>query len=946
MAKLLRPSAAWLLTLVAAAQSIGQESQAGRDLAAIDPGDWPAYRRDGGLTGRSPLVGGLSEAPRLLWSVDLGGAVTNTEDARLADLNGDGRDELLRILPDKIICQALRGEQLWETPELANPRVTHIRDFAGDGAKGLLVDADTGVEHRRYLVSGATGRTVLLYTSRNVFGRAERLGKLLADVAGEQLCAWWSGDPVGRFGANSMRGFGYLWSFEDGLERPKLRFRTEEVGTIYAPLHLLADMDGDGHNDMVMISHEEVWVYDLASGEKKMQSSWGPQIRTYWAATAVESLHPGDPPALLMINPMIPGVQVVAIDGKEMVRQWKRVVGDLENQYQKKVQIDKGAPDPFVDLNGDGALEILAAVTNEHGDGRTHLVIFAASDGDRVYDAPGLAVLTVDDLDGRDPPEVIVQEGADLLRICHWTGSEFVDLWRGENVHPVIQSAPAEGKLSRAVGARTTGINMPLKRDAANDKLFQLRFPEGIFNCRCSGSSVQRVGPSAATKANNSQASSDADYQWDGAQLSVRSGESWKVAYKIPQRRKYLASPPLVGSLGTQRQVIVREYAGSFVSLASDGSNRRVLIENSPSQLGACLTDLDGDGQNELTAQVVDVAGRSAIVAVDENGADRLRIPASGAATELMLGPTGRLGRGRGRWVVTRERAKAANTRVVAYAGRTGEKLWMRDFLGPENAPSTTFVLHLPTAVCDVDQDGADDLIASSENWYEVISVRDNRTVTPTKTITAAVPGHWGAYATPMAVDLWRNGNLQVFHNNAYALTLLTELNAAPIWHYGLTRDTTHASKAGVADLDGDGALELTTTQKNGLLRTFDAAPLLEKCPTCPAEMELGKANHGGRVRWTFQLPPPLSDLTAVDVDADGRDELLVGAGDGRLYALQEMDGACQILWSIELGGAVGSPVVADLNGDLKPEILAATADGRLHCLEGPVWNDSPSRNR
>ena len=173
-------------------------------------------------------------------------------------------------------------------------------------------------------------------------------------------------------------------------------------------------------------------------------------------------------------------------------------------------------------------------------------------------------------------------------------------------------------------------------------------------------------------------------------------------------------------------------------------------------------------------------------------------------------------------------------------------------------------MLHLPTAVHDVNGDGADDLIASSENWYEIIGVKDNRTLTANAVITAAVPGHWGAYATPIVADLKGEGKPIVFHNNAYALTLLTEFDGTPYWHYGLTRDTTHASKAGLADLDGDGRIEIVTVQKDGLLLAYDATPLAGKCPGCPADQELTDANRGGHVRWTFRLPPPISDFATL----------------------------------------------------------------------------------
>ena len=35
--------------------------------------DWPMYRHDPALSAASPIRGGLAEAPRVAWSLDLGG---------------------------------------------------------------------------------------------------------------------------------------------------------------------------------------------------------------------------------------------------------------------------------------------------------------------------------------------------------------------------------------------------------------------------------------------------------------------------------------------------------------------------------------------------------------------------------------------------------------------------------------------------------------------------------------------------------------------------------------------------------------------------------------------------------------------------------------------------------------------------------------------------------
>lgn len=892
--------------------------------------DWPAYRRDPGLTGFSPLTGGLAGKPRQRWSYDLGGTQTSTEEAQLVDVDGDGHDELLRVLADRLICQTVDGRQLWESRQFAHPQVIQMRDFAGDGTLGLLIASSSGVAHDRYLVNGVSGRSTLLYTCGNVFGRYERVGQLLPGVPGQQLCAWWSGDSEVRFGSDGAQAGGYLWSFERGLDEPVLRFEAHETGTIYAPLHLLADMNGDGSRDMVMISHEAMWVYDLDSGNRITHSVWGPQIRTYWASTGAVSLAPGELPSLLMINPMIPGVQVVTQDGVTARSRWKVVVGQREDQYQTQVQVTRAAPDPFVDLDGDGTIEILAAVTNEHGDGKTHLVVFRASDGARLCDIADWQVVTVDELDGQASPEILIQEADGTLLICQWTGSEFHERWNAGKATPVLQPEPSEGHLERAIGARSSGRNMPLERDADTGSLFLLQFDEDVWSCELRNGIVERV---RRTPLSSAVPPPDLNSQltWDG---SVLKNAENKTTYQLPSRNFYQAPPPLAARLGERQAVVVREHSGRLVSLSPDGQRQQVLAESTPSSQGFSISDLNGDGKNEVLLAKVTDESFTDILAVDETGQSLFQVAGVPDATGTEIGPTGRLGTDGDRWFVVRRQLPYRNTQVTAYHGADGRELWTRDYLGPERVPATKFMLHLPTAVHDVDSDGADELIASSENWYGLISVRDNRLASEVTTITAAVPGHWGAYATPIVAALSTDQQPQVFHNNAYALTMLTSLQGAPVWHYGLTRDTTHSSLAGFADLDGDGSIEIITTQQDGVLRAFNALATDQLCPRCPPDQELTPASHGGHVRWETQLPPPVSDFASMDIDADGCVELLCGCGDGYVYALKEKDGVCATVWKVNLGAPVGSPVVADLDDDGTAEILITTDDGRLHCLE------------
>jgi hypothetical protein len=909
---------------------------------------WPRYRHDSGLTGFSPLKGDLGQAPKLLWSVDLGGPLASAERVRFEDINGDGQNELLRILPDRLICQDVRGRKLWEADGLTQSNVRDIRDFAGDGTRGLLVASDTGTEVQIYMVNGKSGKKSLLYTTRNQFGGGERIGQILPAVKGQQICAWWSGSaPGGAHQGDDQVGKGFLWSFEKGVDNPVLRFQAEEFGVVYAPLQLIADMDKDGRLEMVMISHEQVWLFDLETSKKKSFYQWSPQIRSYMAQVAAVPLKPGEFPSLLMINKSIPGVEVISQDGKTATRKWKAVVGKNEDQYQAIVDIQGGAPDPFVDLNNDGAIEIITSVLNEHGDNLPHLVIFSANDGKRLFDRPDLTMLSVDDLDGDGVREVLLGTKNGGLQIANWTGKDFLERWSAENITPLMVPAPSEGELTRSMGgSRTTGKNMPIWRETKDSSAFLLRFGgTETWSCELMKkgtlTKLKRIEKHEAL--GNIKAASE-DYSWDGQRLSAQTGDRKLVTYEKPMRPTYLPPPALAANLGGQTRVIALDSAGTLLSFSKEGSDARKLLTGvctspriylpkGPNGLTTTVCDLDGDGKNEVLALATDTHGTMTVTAVDEMGRQKLRIEPIEGTYEPDLGVVGSLGEGKGSWFVVRYRRKFDSEMIVAYDGKTGKEMWRRDYYGPKKEPATKFMLHIPTGVVDVDGDGAEDLLADSENWYGVISVRDNRDIVPAMTITACVPGHWGAYATPIATPLTKGGPVRVFFSHAFALTFLTSLEGKPIWHYGLSRDTTHSSYPALGDLDGDANLDFITAQRDGKLICYGAGSLPQKCPVCPPKEKFGDANHSGQLRWTFSLKAPVSDFITADVDGDGKAEALCGAGDGKLYALKEEKGKCTILWSVDLGRTVGSPILADLNGDSQPQILVPSEDGKLHCL-------------
>ena len=182
-------------------------------------------------------------------------------------------------------------------------------------------------------------------------------------------------------------------------------------------------------------------------------------IRTYMATIASVKLSPADPhPSLVMINPHIPGLEAVRQDGRSAATTlWKVVVGGKEDQYQSAIRIVPGGPDVVSDLDGDGRYELLASITNEHGDRSTAPRRLRRRD----RRAPGRGRRRTGPLGrrpGRRRPSRGLASGSARLRLARWNGRGFIELWRGDGVEPLVRPLPSEGTLSRTSGGNSARL--------------------------------------------------------------------------------------------------------------------------------------------------------------------------------------------------------------------------------------------------------------------------------------------------------------------------------------------------------------------------------------------------------------------------------------------------------------------------------------------------------
>src|SRR5262249_55827857 len=138
--------------------------------------------------------------------------------------------------------------------------------------------------------------------------------------------------------------------------------------------------------------------------------------------------------------------------------------------------------------------------------------------------------------------------------------------------------------------------------------------------------------------------------------------------------------------------------------------------------------------------------------------------------TSLTRGPTGRLGPGQGRWLILRMSGKGPGNEdrhlVVAYDGRTGKQLWVRDHYGHYGKSPVVFVAHFPSPVHDYNGDGADDWLVCSENFYGIVSAKDNKDLVGPVVLSDALRGHWTAYTFPSLAPPRSDAKPVVFHHN------------------------------------------------------------------------------------------------------------------------------------------------------------------------------------
>lgn len=402
--------------------------------------DWPYYRHDPQLTGRSPGKGNMARSPREKWKLYIGGwsglitvkhrAAAHSELRLGASL---GEDYLAKT------------DTKWDPPPLV--------DLAGDGK---LVPAPPG-----------------------------KVAKLLPGVKGLQQVIWEfvPGQP------NTARGRCY--SFADGADRPRLVWKTAAEKEVYEMLWAIADMDGDGKPEVAFMTHYRIIVYDGQTGKKKSTLRW--EIGRNYGQFTLADLDGDGRAAVVVVGDGPAHADVLRYaPGKGKLLWSERYITDAQVSLPIDLMLNL-VPGCVQDIDGDGKPEVFYNLYNHENDHKWHLLIRDPRTGAVKHNLPGVYLYGVADLGRktkslcclRAPGEAVPEEGEGLLldfQDGRWQAS-----WRGENVRwqmmPYRYPAHEYSIASRGPAPHSVPRVLDLDGDGRNE----------VFVCR-GGRTIEALG--------------------------------------------------------------------------------------------------------------------------------------------------------------------------------------------------------------------------------------------------------------------------------------------------------------------------------------------------------------------------------------------------------------------------------------------------------------------
>lgn len=885
-----RTQGLWLLSAAMGAASIWMAPLPCRAIGAepAPRGLWLLPRKDAGNTARADLPGRMSTTPREVWSV--GGGRDDFIVCKRVEVGGATR--YFGQVRSAIRLTDARGRTVWQNARMAVTGVLGVGDLRGQGGVEAIVTVGSTAAA---MVDVATGGVVWTWSPPN--GAYLGSCKLLIRPTDSRFVC---------FPLNTLNG--YCFRLGGAGKAPELMWERTYAGAYwagYGPQIVLADMDNDSRPEVVVAGKPGyVGVADLDTGAMRFDLHYkvtdGPDIgRPYGLLTAQDLDGDGYRDVVMASCQVEEYVGVVRnVGGKALALVWSQFV---EKDYpDDRVELRPNITS-VADLDGDGKPELVVGLYNTTGDGKWHTVAFDPMGGysARRMDLPGRFFWGCWDMDGDGAAEVVTSSEAARRPSASATyqivdgrtgrdvssaGSASLTTWTG----PTRDDTGFMGLRASPVFVAAADGGLLIRRRGGAEELWRLSRGGGSFARRRIGAGARSV---LLSMARPNLAGVDQGFRGaDGPGGADAANARVSMASGVRELIVEMSDGRTVGGVPDWRRPgrfrTSWSMPGAMPSVWIGPDGRRVVCTAGPAPEELHIGVPDAGSRKPAPLSRVPLPFPVYLNAITRSGSTLL--PFGDQAMRLFVGlQTG------------------VHTLASALYDEAGKELWLNKATGPYPRSA---------AAARLGPDGAWSLVVN-DHYNKAIYRLDGSTL---------VDLPYGSY----------RGGIMV--NSPYTLPIV-----GPFGADGASRILFTPGLDTIQSLDASGAVLM-----NRFFNTYE----FEYCGSAvaslrPGAWDVAMVNHDGilhcvdaltgRSRWTMDLGTKAAvfNVSTVDVDGDGRDNLIVGLPTGELLALDERDGKGVVLWRKPFAAGIRDAFAADLDGDGHSEIIVETEDGRVRVL-------------
>ncbi len=860
------------------------------------PGEWPSFRRNGTLQAHSPLKGNITK-PAIVWKQFVGAM-----ESLVVVETGDRSAKL--SLPGVVTKPLDPADTITMADFIPVPKNEEEDNSSRNYTYADVLPEYPGKEKLEF--ESAFHKTM-------INGEwALCVGRCLARKNGEWIQIW------------ETKPFAYL----------------------FEALPLVGDFDNNNTQEIAILPFWQMLLIDAKTGIVKDSCRFNDN-RSYGFAGVYDFDSDGKSEFLIQAD-FSKHVDVLGFKDGKLTLFWQH---DIEQDVAHPEKILRVAPDPVMDIDGDGRPEVMTTLFNDSSDRRWHLTFRDALTGRVKADFPDELLAARLDLDGDGVYELLTtcSRGVSTLRKIRarsFKGGQPKIIWEKENAEWQFWDI----QLPRHVKSLATGGQRTvLSRIDAKRTYVVIREPGSTTRMKLSvalwnGSTFKPV--TTMTGDNLEGLGFDST-----GRLLVRSrhrfGEQSTLVIaggkSIRQTTRLLGSPPSAAVVAWPNEakvptIVVQGATEEQVTFQPPQKNGEKVQLNYisgrgqgswwPNTFGPVIVDLAGDGRRQLLVADAGPSGAARISAKDLDGRVLWQhgfpliagTPPPQNTGGVILWQTGHFtDRVRQDVIVTTQRSKGGSEETYLLSGIDGHQIWHRYKQISKRGVGGNFGF----GILDYDGDGLDDLASL---WPSIIYFMRGSTGED----FSAMDTRWKqvyakqVYFGQAVVGNFMNDGKPALYFSGTLMTGVIRKDATLVWFDALDKSPAYFPSFG--DFDGDGRTDAIGVGYEDGIRCYDT--------------------ETGKVKWHMPSPGksfgsfgqreenPVKGSASADLDGDGRDEALVVLDKALFCIGSTRDGAAgEIRWQVNFPEQVGPPTVVTLDKDGSVSILVISIDGFVYCV-------------